>query len=210
MSGQQAQNVHITGIIQGVGFRPYIYNLAIQHKITGWVRNTSAGVDIHAEGTDSAIASFIELITANPPPLALIDNLHNEQTELVGFSEFEITASEPIPGAFQPISPDVCICQDCLAELFDPQDHRYRYPFINCTNCGPRLTIIEDIPYDRPNTTMASFHLCEYCQREYSDPTNRRFHAQPVACPECGPHIWLEYPASNNLELAADIEQVRG
>jgi len=210
MSGQQAQNVHITGIIQGVGFRPYIYNLAIQHKITGWVRNTSAGVDIHAEGTDSAIASFIELITANPPPLALIDNLHNEQTELVGFSEFEITASEPIPGAFQPISPDVCICQDCLAELFDPQDHRYRYPFINCTNCGPRLTIIEDIPYDRPNTTMASFHLCEYCQREYTDPTNRRFHAQPVACPECGPHIWLEYPDSNNLELAADIEQIRG
>jgi len=210
MSGQQARNVHITGIIQGVGFRPYIYNLAIQQKITGWVRNTSAGVNIHVEGTDSAIASFLELIAANPPPLALIDNLHSEQTELVGFSEFEIIASELIPGAFQPISPDVCICQDCLAELFDPQDHRYRYPFINCTNCGPRLTIIEDIPYDRPNTTMASFQLCDYCQREYTDPTNRRFHAQPVACPECGPHIWLEYPASNNLELATDIERIRG
>jgi len=210
MSGQQARNVHITGIIQGVGFRPYIYNLAIQQKITGWVRNTSAGVNIHVEGTDSGIASFLELIAANPPPLALIDNLHSEQTELVGFSEFEIIASELIPGAFQPISPDVCICQDCFAELFDPQDHRYRYPFINCTNCGPRLTIIEDIPYDRPNTTMASFQLCDYCQREYTDPTNRRFHAQPIACPECGPHIWLEYPASNNLEQATDIERIRG
>ena len=162
------------------------------------------------QGTDSAIGSFIELIVEKPPPLALIDNLYTEQTELVGFSNFEIETSEPIPGAFQPISPDVCICQDCLAELFDPDDHRYRYPFINCTNCGPRLTIIEDIPYDRPNTTMAKFHLCDYCQREYSDPTNRRFHAQPVACPECGPHIWLEYPALNNQESATDSEQIHG
>ncbi len=162
------------------------------------------------KGRNSAITAFLQLIDANPPPLALIDNLHCEQTELFGFSEFEIVASEPIPGEFQPVSPDVCICQDCITELFDPQNHRYRYPFINCTNCGPRLTIIEDIPYDRQNTTMASFHLCDYCQREYTDPTNRRFHAQPVACPECGPHIWLEYPAIDNIESAYDPEHIHG
>lgn len=210
MSSQQAINILITGIIQGVGFRPYIYALAKEHSINGRVRNTSAGVAIHAEGTEKAIAAFIESIEENPPPLALIENIHSEQIKFIGFANFEIQASEQIPGAFQPISPDVCICKDCLMELFDPKDHRYRYPFINCTNCGPRLTIIEDIPYDRPNTTMASFHLCEYCQREYTDPTNRRFHAQPVACTACGPHIWFEYSTLNNPSPNPESKHIHG
>ena len=107
---------------------------------------------------------------------------------------FEIIQSKALSDAFQPISPDICICPDCLKELFDPEDRRYRYPFINCTNCGPRLTIIEDIPYDRPNTTMRDFEMCPDCKAEYTDPTNRRFHAQPIACPVCGPQVWLEFP----------------
>ncbi|MBU2611377.1 MAG: carbamoyltransferase HypF [Chloroflexi bacterium] len=192
MSELRGASIHITGIVQGVGFRPFVYSLAKRFALTGWVRNTSAGVDIELDGTKSALDDFIHALKNELPPLARMDDLQTNWHDPNGFTTFEILHSEAVAGAFQPISPDVCICPDCLRELFDPKDRRYRYPFINCTNCGPRFTIITDIPYDRPNTTMAPFAMCPDCAAEYSDPLDRRFHAQPVACPKCGPGIWLE------------------
>jgi hydrogenase maturation protein HypF len=188
------KRIHITGIVQGVGFRPFVYNLAVQHELTGWVRNTSAGVDIELCGEPEQVSIFINKLQSDSPPLARIDTFEYYDSTCNFFDGFRIIESKDHLDAFQPISPDICTCPDCLVELFDPKNHRYRYPFINCTNCGPRLTIIEGIPYDRPNTTMKQFIMCKECEREYSDPTNRRFHAQPIACPECGPSIWLELP----------------
>ncbi|MBI5933228.1 MAG: carbamoyltransferase HypF [Chloroflexi bacterium] len=188
----QGLRVHVSGIVQGVGFRPFVYNLALRMKLAGWVNNTSAGVDIHIEGDEAVLNSFIEKLSSEKPPLAVMDEVSVREVPLENFTTFDIQHSTSIEGAFQPISPDVAICDDCLRELFDPADRRYRYPFINCTNCGPRFTIIQDIPYDRPKTTMAGFALCPDCEREYKDPTDRRFHAQPVACSVCGPHVWLE------------------
>jgi hydrogenase maturation protein HypF len=198
--------IHITGIVQGVGFRPFVYGLAARMDLHGWVRNTSAGVDIQVDGAAEQLAAFASALRSDAPPLARIDTLSFESLPAAGFSSFEIVHSEAIADAFQPISPDVCICADCLRELFDAQDRRYRYPFINCTNCGPRFTIIADIPYDRPKTTMASFAMCPQCAAEYQDPLDRRFHAQPTACPTCGPHIWLEQvnPATGGLEKSAE------
>jgi hydrogenase maturation protein HypF len=186
--------IHISGIVQGVGFRPFVYNLAASLHLLGWVRNTSAGVDIRLDGSASALQEFVLRLRTETPPLAHIEQIDVKPCQPDGFTSFDIIQSETVPGAFQPISPDICICKDCLKELFDPTDRRYRYPFTNCTNCGPRFTIIQDIPYDRPQTTMAGFPLCPDCQAEYEDPTNRRFHAQPVACPVCGPQVWLEFP----------------
>jgi hydrogenase maturation protein HypF len=185
--------VHITGIVQGVGFRPFVHALATRLALKGWVRNTSAGVDIEVDGPVGALDKFLLALHTEIPPLAHIDEIQIEHIPPNGFDQFSIIQSESIPDAFQPISPDVCICPDCLRELFDARDRRYRYPFINCTNCGPRFTIIQDIPYDRPYTTMAGFPMCTDCAREYEDPGDRRFHAQPVACPVCGPQVWLEY-----------------
>jgi hydrogenase maturation protein HypF len=185
-------HIHITGIVQGVGFRPFVYNLATRLGLKGWVNNTSAGVNIHIEGDEEKVKDFCEKLTSEKPPLARIDEIQIEDATPENFTTFDIQHSTVIEGAFQPISPDVSICPDCLREMLDPNDRRYRYPFINCTNCGPRFTIIKDIPYDRPKTTMADFPMCPDCEREYKDPTNRRFHAQPVACPVCGPHVWLE------------------
>jgi hydrogenase maturation protein HypF len=186
--------IHITGIVQGVGFRPFVFTQAIQKGLTGWVCNTSAGVDIEVNGEPIEISSFIQSLKSDAPPLARIDSVDVYEIPITPYETFEIIHSKLVTGAFQPISPDIGICQDCLEELFDQGDRRYRYPFINCTNCGPRLTIIEDIPYDRPKTTMRDFAMCPECQAEYDDPTNRRFHAQPIACPVCGPKVWLEYP----------------
>jgi len=183
--------ITVTGVVQGVGFRPFVYLLAQTYHLTGWVCNTSFGVIIDAEGTDADLAAFLADLQTKHPPLAHIDQVFIEERPLNGLTTFEIRTSIDEAGAFQPISPDIAICADCLAELFDPVNRRYRYPFINCTNCGPRYTIIHDIPYDRPRTTMAYFAMCPACQREYDDPTNRRFHAQPNACPACGPHVWL-------------------
>ena len=188
------RSIHISGIVQGVGFRPFVYNLALQLNLPGWVRNTSSGVDILVEGSQPVIIEFVNRLQTEIPPLAKIDQFAIEECQPDGLTKFEIIPSEPIPGAFQPISPDICICQDCVREMFDPTNRRYRYPFINCTNCGPRFTIIKDIPYDRPKTTMAGFTMCPNCQAEFDDPLNRRFHAQPIACPDCGPQVWLEFP----------------
>ena len=184
--------VHISGIVQGVGFRPFVYNLATRLALKGWVKNTSAGVDIEVDGEQNILDDFIRALRDDAPPLSRIDDFNASFGPGNGFTQFDIIHSESVDGAFQPISPDVAICDDCLRELFDPSDRRYHYPFINCTNCGPRFTIIKDIPYDRPKTTMAGFDLCPDCEREYKDPTNRRFHAQPVACPVCGPSVWIE------------------
>jgi hydrogenase maturation protein HypF len=189
--GIEALKVHVTGIVQGVGFRPFVYSLATRHELVGWVCNTSAGVDIEVEGAAAALDRFVTALTAEAPPLARIENVTVVETPLNGYTQFVIRHSRAQPGAFQPISPDICTCEDCLRELFDPSDRRYRYPFINCTNCGPRFTIIRDIPYDRPKTTMAPFAMCLDCQAEYDDPLDRRFHAQPNACPACGPQVEL-------------------
>jgi len=192
MSQIQGLRIHITGIVQGVGFRPFVFGLASRYGFLGWVRNTSAGVDIQVDGHKDQLAGFVQALQKDHPPLARLDSLEVDDCPPGGFTGFEIIHSEPIPGAFIPISPDVSICEDCLSEMLDPVDRRYLYPFINCTNCGPRFTIIDDIPYDRPKTSMAPFEMCEFCRTEYQNPLDRRFHAQPVACPECGPHVWLE------------------
>ena len=192
--------VHITGIVQGVGFRPFVYGLATRFALKGWVRNTSAGVDIHVDGSPSILQAFIKELSTNPPPLARINSLTVSDSTLNGFSDFKIIDSASIPDAYIPVSPDVSTCADCLTEIFDPTNRRFRYPFTNCTNCGPRFTIIQDIPYDRPKTTMAAFPMCPRCATEYNNPLDRRFHAQPVACPVCGPQVWLE-AASNQDRL---------
>jgi hydrogenase maturation protein HypF len=199
--------IHITGIVQGVGFRPFVFNQAIQKGLTGWVCNTSAGVDIEVDGEPGDITIFIHTLKSEAPPLARIDSIEVSQIPIKHYDTFEIIQSKAVSDAFQPISPDICICPDCLKELFELDDRRYRYPFINCTNCGPRLTIIEDIPYDRPKTTMRDFEMCSNCKAEYTDPTNRRFHAQPIACPVCGPQVWLEYPIHNQKFLNMQISR---
>ena len=190
----RATKVHITGVVQGVGFRPFVYGLAARHELSGWVWNTSGGVEIAVEGPPQALDDFVAALTAEAPPLARVENVTVRQVSVNGYTQFSIRQSQAQSGAFQPISPDICICEDCLRELFDSSNRRYRYPFINCTNCGPRFTIIKDIPYDRPNTTMAAFELCSDCQAEYDDPLDRRFHAQPNACPVCGPQVELRTP----------------
>jgi len=203
MDQKKAYHVHINGIVQGVGFRPFVYGLAVRYDLKGWVRNTSEGVDIEVSGPENLLDHFISSLKNEAPPLAQIDTLHFEEIPIDNLKSFQILHSRSIDGGFQPISPDVSICGDCLRELFTPADRRYRYPFINCTNCGPRFTIIKDIPYDRPKTTMAGFDLCPSCLTEYENPLDRRFHAQPVACPSCGPQVWLEYAGQGGKKPAA-------
>lgn len=193
----QGARIHIRGIVQGVGFRPFVYGLAMRYKLLGWVRNTSAGVEIEVDGDPEDLQAFVQALQEETPMLAQIDSFKREDIPAGGFKNFVILASQPEHGAYQPISADVSLCEDCRRELFDPSDRRYRYPFINCTNCGPRFTIIGEIPYDRPNTTMAPFEMCPACRAEYENPLDRRYHAQPVACADCGPHIWLELDGEN-------------
>ncbi|NSW51419.1 MAG: carbamoyltransferase HypF [Anaerolineae bacterium] len=184
--------INIRGIVQGVGFRPFVYSLAREHHLNGWVLNSSSGVQIEVDGTPAQLAAFSADLRAKMPPLAKIDEIQQESIPPQSFTGFEIRHSLPQAGEFIPVSPDTSICEDCRRELFDPADRRYRYPFINCTNCGPRFTIIRDIPYDRPYTAMADFPLCADCRMEYENPLDRRFHAQPVACDVCGPQVWYQ------------------
>jgi hydrogenase maturation protein HypF len=200
-----AKHIHITGVVQGVGFRPFVYGLATRYGLYGWVCNTSAGVDITVDGAPEVLAQFVADLSTQAPPLAHIDSIKVTEIASNGFTTFEIHHSVANPADFMPISPDITLCADCRRELFDPADRRYLYPFINCTNCGPRFTIIKDIPYDRPFTTMADFVMCEDCAAEYADPLNRRFHAQPVACPKCGPEVWL---VVGGQRLAASSSEV--
>ncbi len=196
------QRLRVTGVVQGVGFRPTVYKFATALGLYGYVGNDSAGVFIELEGQLSAIDDFVLRLLADPPPLAHIDSVERREIEPTGESEFVIVESRRNTNATTLVSPDLEVCHDCLTEMNDPQDRRYRYPFINCTNCGPRFTITMATPYDRPLTTMASFVMCDECQAEYDDPANRRFHAQPNACAACGPHIWLE---KDNLVPADDV-----
>jgi len=184
--------IRITGIVQGIGFRPFIYNLAKTYSVCGWVLNNENGVFIDAESEDGNLDRFVTDIPALAPPLARIESFDVRYLEPVGRATFEIRKSEEAENKFVLISPDVATCDQCLSELSSPQDVRYRYPFINCTLCGPRFTIIKDIPYDRQKTTMAPFVMCRLCRKEYEDPADRRFHAQPNACPVCGPSLLLE------------------
>ena len=182
--------IRVSGIVQGVGFRPFIHKQITDHSLCGWIRNTSTGAEMRLEGSREALACFVEELRTKKPALALIEKIDTEVYEpLEGFTDFQIIASKSGQERDTLISPDVCTCDDCLRELFDPADRRYRYPFINCTNCGPRFTIIRDIPYDRDKTTMAAFPMCDECRVEYTGITDRRYHAQPDCCPACGPRL---------------------
>jgi hydrogenase maturation protein HypF len=193
----------VAGIVQGVGFRPFIYQLAHSLHLNGYVANTSKGVDIEVEGSRSHIEDFISKIRSQKPPLAQITDINVSYLPLNSYKSFSIKKSAKGELRTALISPDVSICKDCLKELFDPDDRRYKYPFINCTNCGPRYTIINNIPYDRKYTSMAGFKMCARCQAEYEDPLNRRFHAQPNACWDCGPRVNL-LDASGNAVSCDD------
>jgi hydrogenase maturation protein HypF len=183
--------IAVRGVVQGVGFRPFIYRLAQEHKLAGWVRNTSASVEIEVEGEESGVDRFVEEIGELAPPMAKIEGVISSPRPYQGHAGFKIIESRPQPGQYQLVSPDIATCEACRQEVLSPTDRRHRYPFTNCTNCGPRFTIIEDIPYDRPLTTMRQFAMCPDCQKEYDDPLDRRFHAQPNACPVCGPRLRL-------------------
>jgi hydrogenase maturation protein HypF len=183
--------IKIEGIVQGVGFRPHVYRLAHEYELKGWVLNSSAGVLIEAEGKSEDLQQFARRLVDDPPPMAVIRSCKVAPMEPRGFQDFVIRQSDDQDAKTVMISPDIAICPDCKREVLDPKDRRYGYAFTNCTNCGPRFTIIKDVPYDRAMTTMASFVMCPQCQQEYDNPIHRRFHAQPNACPVCGPRITL-------------------
>ena len=197
----------IQGIVQGVGFRPFVYQLAHRFNLAGYVINTSQGVLLEVEGPETRIGDFFEAIISETPPLARISALDRSEIPTLGEHSFKIKESRAGLGRSALISPDVSICPDCLSELRNPNDRRYRYPFINCTNCGPRYTIIRDIPYDRPSTTMRKFEMCPACKAEYDDPSNRRFHAQPNACWECGPQTALHDLDGNPVACSDPVRE---
>ncbi len=210
------RQIEVSGIVQGVGFRPYVYRLATGRRLTGTIRNTSAGVTIEIQGPAETVQDFLERLPAEAPPLARITGFAVHEVpclaaKIGGDQDFRIVHSDEGAEVRTLISPDVAICSDCLRELFDPADRRYRYPFINCTNCGPRFTIVGDIPYDRPSTSMAVFPLCPACQTEYENPLDRRFHAQPNACWECGPRAELWDKSGRRIECRDPVvEAVSG
>ncbi len=191
--------VVVQGAVQGVGFRPFVYRLATDLGLTGRVRNTSRGVFLEVEGPEDRLEAFLSRLRTEKPPAAVILSLEYAYLDPRGYPDFQIVHSEETGPKTVLILPDIATCPDCLRELFDPQDRRFRYPFINCTNCGPRFTILLALPYDRPNTTMRIFPMCPTCQKEYEDPRDRRFHAQPNACPVCGPQVILRSPEGRDL-----------
>jgi hydrogenase maturation protein HypF len=184
-------HIAIRGAVQGVGFRPFIFKLANELNLSGYVLNNSSGVFIEAEGNEPILRTFLSRIEPDKPKLSVITSLEYSFLDLVGYSKFEIRESKDDEDVSAIILPDIAVCDDCLKEMFDPNDRRYLYPFINCTNCGPRFSIIESLPYDRPNTSMKKFKMCDKCREEYENPSDRRFHAQPIACPDCGPQLFL-------------------
>ncbi len=184
-------SLRVRGVVQGVGFRPFVHGLAVERGLAGFVGNDADGVFAELEGPGSAVDEVIGLLRERPPPLALVEGVDVEARPPLGEGGFAIVESQTGAARRTLVSPDTATCEACLAELFDPDDRRYRYPFLNCTDCGPRYSIVTDVPYDRPNTTMAGFDLCAACAAEYHDPTDRRFHAQPTCCPSCGPRLRL-------------------
>jgi len=199
------RGIEVTGMVQGVGFRPYVYRLALEHHLAGQICNTPAGVAIEIEGAPEAVEEFLARLPAEAPPLAHITDIAVHQLSCDHDSGFRIVTSQAGPEPRVLISPDVAVCEDCLQELFDPTNRRYLFPFINCTNCGPRFTIIRGIPYDRTRTSMNVFSMCPQCQAEYDDPANRRFHAQPNACWECGPQVDLRDNQGQRLHVSDPI-----
>jgi hydrogenase maturation protein HypF len=216
------RGVLVCGVVQGVGFRPFVYRLATEEGLGGCIGNDTDGVTIEIEGAAARVESFLLRLRAETPPLARIDSIAVRDLEATGEAGFRIVSSQVLGRVSTGIPADAATCQDCLRELLDPADRRFRYPFLNCTNCGPRFTITRRIPYDRPQTSMAKFPMCAACQREYDDPTNRRFHAQPNACWECGPKVWLagadgavipaEDPIAAAIErlLAGEVMAIKG
>lgn len=198
-----ACSIRVRGVVQGVGFRPFVYRLASANKLNGWVLNAEEGVEIHLEGDEAGLEAFVRELKAHPPPAASISEIDVRSVEPEGLHEFTIRESQRRQRPTVRISPDLPVCDDCLREVFDPSDRRFQYPYINCTNCGPRYTVVQSLPYDRPNTTMKQWLLDDYCAAEYSDPGNRRFHAQPVACPACGPSYYLHSPVEANRQSAS-------
>jgi len=186
-----ASLIKVRGVVQGVGFRPFVYRIACDLKLAGWVLNGEEGVAIHLEGDEERVQQFLARLRSEAPPASRIVAVEVERVAAAGFQKFTIKESERKDRPTVRISPDLPVCEECLREMADPGNRRYKYPYINCTNCGPRYTVILALPYDRPNTTMKNWPFDEYCDREYHDPANRRFHAQPVACPKCGPHYYL-------------------
>jgi len=206
----ERRKIRVRGVVQGVGFRPFVYGLARTLGLNGFVLNDGDGVVIEAEGDASTLDAFVTRVRAEAPSLARVDAV--EVTETVAptrASGFSILASTPT-GRSALVPADVATCDDCLRELFDPTDRRHRYPFVNCTQCGPRFTIVVRVPYDRPNTTMAGFPLCADCRREYEDPADRRFHAEPIACPVCGPRLSLPLDEAVALLRSGAILAVKG
>src|ERR1700728_3968944 len=187
-----ACSIKVRGVVQGVGFRPFVFRLARANTLGGWVLNGEEGVEIFLEGADRGLQRVIQALKTEPPPAADITEIEIHATKPVGCYEFTMCESERKQQPSVRISPDLPVCNDCLRELFDPSDRRYFYPYINCTNCGPRYTVILGLPYDRSNTTMKAWPLDQYCESENHDPGNRRFHAQPVASPKCGPEYYLQ------------------
>ncbi|HEX78762.1 MAG TPA: carbamoyltransferase HypF [Dehalococcoidia bacterium] len=202
--------VKVHGVVQGVGFRPFIYRLAHRSSLNGWVRNTSGNVTIEIEGREMDIERFIGSLKDDAPPVAHISDVATETIAVKGDSGFTILESKAKTGEYQPVSGDIATCSECLKDIFDPGNRRYLYPFTNCTNCGPRFTIIRGIPYDRPLTTMNRFIMCPDCQAEYDDPLNRRFHAQPNACPKCGPSLLLADREGNAVACCNVLKKAAG
>jgi hydrogenase maturation protein HypF len=198
----QAFSIKVCGVVQGVGFRPFVYRLARENNLRGWVLNAEEGVEIHVEGEGNCIRLFLDEIKVRPPQAAFISDLNFKSAGIGNFKNFTIRESASACKPTVRISPDLPVCETCLKELFDERDRRYHYPYINCTDCGPRYSVVQSLPYDRPNTTMAAWALDEYCANEYGDPTDRRFHAQPVACPDCGPHFFFR--ASDHVARGDD------
>jgi hydrogenase maturation protein HypF len=204
------RGVLVRGVVQGVGFRPFVYRLALEEMLAGFIGNDTDGVTIEVEGSVARVDAFLERLRAEAPPLSRIDSIEDREIAATGEAGFRIIASEVLGRVSTGIPADAATCADCLRELLDPQDRRYGYPFLNCTNCGPRFTITRQIPYDRPQTSMAPFKMCAACQAEYDDPMNRRFHAQPNACWDCGPRVWLvgadgaAIPAENPVAATID------
>ncbi len=204
------RQIRIRGVVQGVGFRPFVHNLARRLGLAGYVLNSSAGVVAEVEGAPAALDSFVERLRGEAPPLAHIEEMLVAEIEPLGELDFTIRESQAQEGEFVLVSPDVSTCPDCFRDFTDPANRRYGYPFTNCTNCGPRYTIIRDIPYDRPNTTMAGFRMCPACQAEYDDPGNRRFHAQPNACAACGPQLSAPIAEAQRRLAEGAIVALRG
>jgi hydrogenase maturation protein HypF len=214
ISTEARLRISIRGAVQGVGFRPFVYRLATKLELTGWVNNSSQGVTIEVEGQRDVLEKFLLSLQAEKPPQSSIQSLESSWLEPTGYGDFAIRASDSTGAKTALVLPDIATCADCLREIFDPSNRRYRYPFTNCTNCGPRFSIIERVPYDRQNTSMKSFTMCADCQAEYNDPTNRRFHAQPNACPVCGPSLELwnasgEVISKNHDTLIAAADAIR-